>query len=125
MGGSKMDCMMCVMSPSGKIAPACALARPLRSWLLCAIWPSLSFIVAGPLKSPLHDGTLPLTLARLLPSSKGGLPSNNSQTLASGWLKSPLRVVAYTAEKGSEHASLRRLRADPSARHLRLCGGVD
>src|SRR5437588_4702914 len=79
-----MDCIMCVMSPSEKIAPACALARPLRSWLRCAIWPSLSFIAAGPLRLLLLDATSPLILVkRSLSSSKGGPPSNNSQTLGS------------------------------------------
>src|SRR5205807_2434040 len=36
----------------------------LQRW---AIWLSLSFIAATPLRLPLHDGTSPLVLARLLP----------------------------------------------------------
>src|SRR5436190_14523495 len=48
------------------------------SWRRWAIWPSLSSIAEAPLRSPLHDSTSPLILARLLSSTKGGLPSNNS-----------------------------------------------
>src|SRR5438105_4722918 len=46
-----MVCIMCAMSPLGKIDPVCAPARPLRSWPPCAIWLSPSFIAAAPLRS--------------------------------------------------------------------------
>jgi hypothetical protein len=75
--------MACAMSPLAKIAPACTLALLLSSWRPCAIWPSPSFIAAAPFKLPLPDGISLLILARLSPSFfNGGLPSNNSQTLA-------------------------------------------
>ena len=86
-----MDFMMCVMSPKVQIALACARARLLNSWPPCAIWSSPSFIATAPLRLLLLDATSPLILVkRSLSSSKGGPPSNNSQTL----LPDPFVVVA-------------------------------
>src|SRR5947209_10493755 len=72
----------CAMSALAKIDPACILALLLRAWPPCAIWPSPSFIAVAPFRLPLLGGISLLIHARLSPSFfKGGLPSNNSQTL--------------------------------------------